>query len=138
MAKILWIEDEARDQLIEYVAPLMRNGHAIELVEDASEGYQRIKESEYDVVIFDLLIKAGDDFKMETKYPGLDLLKKLFDEKNHEIKLDKKKVLVFTVVTNKKIIEQIKNLGITRIKVKERMEKTRLKSFVDEILSENH
>ncbi len=138
MAKILWIEDEARDQLIEYVAPLMRNGHTIELVEDASEGYQRIKESDYDVVIFDLLIKAGENFEMKTKYPGLDLLIKLFDEKNHEIKLDKRKVLVFTVVTNKDIIDQIKNLGITRIKVKERMEKTRLKLFVDEILKEKH
>ena len=137
MAKILWIEDEARDQLIEYVAPLMRNGHTIELVEDASEGYQRIKESEYDVVIFDLLIKAGIDFNMKTKYPGLDLLKKLFIGENPEIKLDKDRVLIFTVVTNPEIIKQIKSMGIHNIKVKERMEKTKLKSFVDEILKQN-
>lgn len=134
MAKILWIEDEARDQLIEYVAPLMRNGHTIDIVEDASEGYQRIKESRYDVVIFDLLIKAGPDFKMEEEYPGLALLKKLFSEENPDIVLDKNSVMVFTVVTNPDIVRQIEDLGITRIKVKEWMEKTKLKSFVDEIL----
>lgn len=134
MAKILWIEDEARDQLIEYVAPLMRDGHTIDIVEDASEGYQRIKESHYDVVIFDLLIKAGPDFKMEEEYPGLALLKRIFSE---GINLDKNCVMVFTVVINPTIIQQIKDLGITRIKVKERMEKTKLKLFVDEILAAN-
>lgn len=138
MAKILWIEDEARDQLIEYVAPLMRDGHTIDIVEDASEGYQRIKESDYDVMIFDLLIKSGPDFKMEDEYPGLKLLIKLFDKQNSEIKLDKNRVMVFTVVTNPTIIDKIKELGIHRIKVKERMEKTKLKSFVDEILLSNN
>jgi len=137
MAKILWVEDEARDQLIEYVAPLMRDGHTIDIVEDASEGYQRIKESDYDVVIFDLLIKAGPDFKMDEEYPGLALLKKIFGNKNTEISLNKNSVMVFTVVTNPVIIQRIKDLGIERIKVKERMEKTKLKMFVDEILNAN-
>ena len=134
MAKILWIEDEARDQLIEYVAPLMRDGHTIDIVEDASEAYQRIKESHYDIVIFDLLIKAGPDFKMEEEYPGYALLKKIFGTENPEIDLDKNSVMIFTVVTNTQIIQKIREMGITKIKVKERMEKTKLKSFVDEIL----
>ena len=128
MAKILWIEDEARDQLIEYVGPLMRDGHTIDIVEDASEGYQRLKESIYDVVIFDLLIKAGTSFKMDEEYPGLALLTKLFKESTAEINIDKNSVMIFTVVTNPDIIQKIKNLGITTIKVKERMEKTKLKS----------
>ena len=68
MARILWIEDEARDQLIEYVGPIMRDGHIIDIVEDATEGYQRLKESFYDVVIFDLLIKSGASFNMEEQY----------------------------------------------------------------------
>ncbi len=134
MAKILWIEDEARDQLIEYVAPLMRNGHTIELVEDATEGYQRLAESDYDVVIFDLLIKAGPGFAMKTEYPGLDLLKKLFGREKENINLNPNKVMVFTVVNSPNIIDEIRQLGIERIKVKERMEKTRLKTYVDEIL----
>jgi len=136
MAKILWIEDEARDQLIEYVGPLMRDGHTIDIVEDASEGYQRLTESNYDVVIFDLLIKSGSNFNMEEEYPGLTLLKRIFGTGNASINLDKNSVMIFTVVTHPKIVQQIQDLGITRIKVKERMEKTRLKSFVDEILKD--
>ncbi len=134
MARILWIEDEARDQLIEYVGPIMRNGHIIEIVEDATEGYQRLKESFYDVVIFDLLIKSGSSFKMEEQYPGLALLKRIFGSKNSEVNIDKNSIMVFTVVTNPDITQQIQELGITRIKFKERMEKTRLQCFVDEIL----
>lgn len=138
MAKILWIEDEARDQLIEYIAPLMRDGHTIDIIEDASEGYRRLQESKFDVIIFDLLIKAGNDFKMEDEYPGLSLLIKLFEKDQSKINIDRNRVMVFTVVTNPDIIKKIENLGITRIKVKERMEKTRLKLFVDEILKENN
>ena len=134
MARILWIEDEARDQLIEYVGPIMRDGHIIDIVEDATEGYQRLKESFYDVVIFDLLIKSGASFNMEEQYPGLALLKRIFNTNNSEFNIDKNSVMVFTVVTNPDIVQQIRDLGITRIKVKERMEKTRLKFFVDEIL----
>ena len=134
MAKILWIDDEAKDQLIEYIGPIIRDGHIVDIVEDATEGYQRLKESRYHVVIFDLLIKSGIGFKMEEQYPGLALLKKIFNSENNEVNIDINSVMVFTVVTNPDIINQIKNLGIIRIKVKERMEKTRLKFFVDEIL----
>ncbi len=138
MAKILWIEDEARDQLLEYIGPLMRAGHTIDIVEDASEGQMKLKETLYDVVIFDLLIKAGPDFKMEDEYPGLSLLKKLFTEGKEEIDIDKDRIMVFTVVMNKNILQQINELGIHRIKMKERMETTRLKSLVDEILEKNN
>ena len=136
MAKILWIEDEARDQLIEYVSPLIRNGHTIDIEEDASNAYNRLKEKQYDVIIFDLLIKSGADFDMDDKYMGLALLKKIFIEDKNKINLDINKILIFTVVTDNKIIQQLKDLGIKseRIKVKERMEKTRLKTLVDEIL----
>lgn len=134
MAKILWVEDEARDQLIEYVGPIMRDGHTIDIVEDATEGYQRLMESTYQVIIFDLLIKAGIGFKREDQYPGLTLLKKIFNIENKEINIDKNSVMVFTVVTNPDIIQQIQDLGITNIQVKKRMEKTKLKFFVDAIL----
>ncbi|MBN1153423.1 hypothetical protein JXB12_00730 [candidate division KSB1 bacterium] len=133
MARILWIEDEARDQLIEYLGPLMRDGHTIDIAEDASEGYIRLQESEYDVVICDLLIKAGDDFNMGDKYPGLSLLTRLFDGE-HDILIPTKRIMVFTVVNSEEIIKNIRLLGITNIHLKERMEKTMLKKYVDEIL----
>ena len=133
MAKILWIEDEARDQLIESIGPLMRDGHTIDIEEDASEGYIRIQENEYDVVICDLLIKAGDDFTMEDKYPGLTLLKKLFGDSQDNL-IPREKVMVFTVVTSEDIVKEIERLGIKNIHFKERMEKTMLKKYVDDIL----
>jgi len=133
MAKILWVEDEARDQLIEYIGPLMRDGHTIDIAEDASEGYIRLQENDYDVVIFDLLIKAGIDFEMEEKYPGLSLLKRLFGSNETKI-IEIEKVMVFTVVNDKSIVDEIHDLGIQNIQFKERMEKIMLKRYVDEIL----
>ncbi|NOZ62285.1 MAG: hypothetical protein GXO74_11435 [Calditrichaeota bacterium] len=137
MARILWIEDEAKDQLIEYVAPLLRAGHFVELVGDASEAYQRLNEARFDVIIFDLLIGIGDDFVADTDYPGLDLLIKLFRDDSKAPRIDKNRVIVFTVVTNPNIIDEIKNLGIQNIKTKQQMHRTMLMRFVEEVLAKN-
>ena len=131
MAKILWIEDEARSQLLEYLPPLMRAGHTIDIVESASDGYTSLQDNFYDVVIFDLLIKAGDNPAMEGDLPGLMLLRKVF---HSPITLSPQRVVVFTAVQKKVIIDEIKKMGVKRIKVKERMEKTKLKHYVDEVL----
>ncbi len=137
MARILWIEDEARDQLIEYVGPIMRNGHIIDIVEDASEGYQRLKEAIFDVIICDLLIKAGSDYSFDAQYPGLALLKRLFNDGNDIPDHIKNRIMVFTAVVDAEIIQQIKDLGIKRIRTKKNMEKTKLRFFVEEILTAN-
>jgi len=131
MAKILWVEDEARSQLLEFLPPLMRAGYTIDIVESATEGYTYIQDNFYDVVIFDLLIKAGKNPAMEGDYPGLMLLRKVFGSPKT---LSPDQVLVFTAVQKKSIIDEIKGMGISQIKVKERMEKTNLKRYVDEIL----
>lgn len=131
MPKILWVEDEARSQLLEFLPPLMRAGHTIDIVESATEGYIYLQDNFYDVVIFDLLIKAGSNPAMEGNYPGLVLLKKVFGEPKM---LSPEKALVFTAVQTETIIQEIKNMGISRIKVKERMEQTKLKQYVDEVL----
>ena len=134
MAKILWIEDEAKDRLLEYLAPLIHDGHIVDIAEDASEGYHRLKETRYDAIIFDLLIKAGLSFNMNEEYPGLALLRKIFVEEKNSLGLNKNRIMVFTVVINQAIINEIKGMGIDNIKVKERMERTRLKLLIDELL----
>ena len=134
MSKVLWIEDEAKDQLIEYLAPLIHAGHIVDIAEDASEGYLRLKETQYDVIIFDLLIKAGLDFSMDEEYPGLALLRKIFIEEENSLRLNKDRIMVFTVVMSSEINDDIKKMGIKNIKVKERMERTKLKTLIDEIL----
>ena len=137
MARILWIEDEAKDQLIEYVAPLLRAGHFVELVGDASEAFRRLGEAEFDVIIFDLLIGIGDDFVTETDYPGLDLLRRLFSGDPEVPKIAKDRFILFTAVKNPKIIDEIKDLGINNIKTKQQMHRTMLKQFVEEVLARN-
>ncbi len=137
MARILWIEDEAKDQLIEYIAPLLRAGHFVELVGDASEAYQRLKEASFDVIIFDLLIGIGEDFVASSDYPGLDLLMRLFRDDPNAPKIDKDRVIIFTVVTNPDIINEIKDLGIKNIKTKQQMHRTMLMQFVEKVLASN-
>lgn len=131
MAKILWVEDEARSQLLEFLPPLMRAGHTIDIVESATDGYTCLQDNSYDVVIFDLLIKAGINPAMEGDYPGLMLLRKVFSP---PITLSTDTAIVFTAVQDKSIIDEIKNMGVSRIKVKERMEKTKLKQYVEEVI----
>ena len=137
MAKILWIEDEAKDQLIEYLAPLIHDGHVVDIAEDATEAYYHLLESRYEVIIFDLLIKSGADFGMNEQYPGLALLRRIFKDENNKLGLDTRRIMIFSVVTNKEIVNEIKGMGIENIRAKERMEMTRLKTFVDDILKEN-
>ena len=134
MAKILWIEDEAKDQLIEYLAPLIHDGHVVDIAEDATEAYFHLLESRYDVIIFDLLIKSGADFGMNEQYPGLALLQRIFKDEHNKLGLDTKRIMIFSVVTSREIIKEIKEMGIENVRPKERMEMTRLKTFVDEIL----
>ena len=77
MKRILWIEDEGKIELIQYKAPLVRGGYAVDIVSNATEAVQLLKEKRYDAIIFDLIFPCGDEFETDEDYVGLELLRRL-------------------------------------------------------------
>jgi len=107
MLKILWIEDEAKTFLSEFMGPVMREGNLIEIAETASEAVEFLKSTNYDIVICDLILPAGAFFKGEQlEYGGLSFLKWISDEDSFDLN----KIVVFTVVGNPEIHRKIRDL----------------------------
>lgn len=139
MKKILWVEDEARDQLLELLGPVWHAGYFVDIAEDKVTALKKIKEGEYDAYIFDLIIKKGDISDVpEGESPknmiyGLELLEEIFGE-NSKIHIDPSKCAVFSVVGRKDIHERIRELGIMNIIVKKEMSRTELKEIIESII----
>lgn len=138
MERILWIEDEGKIELIQFKRPLVREGYSVDIASDATEAVQLLKEKRYDALVFDLIIPCGENFESDEYYVGLDLLKKLINEKiNGIVKYDPSQIMVFTVVNAPDAHKKIKDLGVETISVKSRTELTDLKEQVDALLGKS-
>ncbi len=130
MKKVLWLEDQYED-LIDYSSPLARINYLVEPVNSVSEALEKLKKEEYDLYIFDLKTIPGDalewqeldDRKREENpdfdpYLGLELLRYLNNSRKNqdklwqEIKFDFGKVIVFSVVSDKDIFDELESFGI--------------------------
>ena len=137
MRKILWIEDEGKIELIQYKAPLFRAGYAVDIASNATEAIQLLREKGYDAIIFDLIFPCGDGFETKEIYVGLELLKRLIKQEIEGVgKYDPAKIMVFTVVNDSKIHDQIKELGVKTILGKRLNELDDLKNCVDGLFEE--
>jgi len=93
---ILWIEDEIDDVLYEMQLPFIKEGYYIDKVKKASDALKKIEEgnlSKYDFIIIDIMLPHGENFNMDEPYEGLEILKKLMDEK-----YSKERIIVYTIV----------------------------------------
>jgi len=139
MKKILWIEDEAKDQLLELLGPVWQAGYFVDIAEDKSTALNKIKKEEYDAYVFDLIIKRGQmtdalaEEVAEDPIYGIELIREIFD-KDSGIHVDPSKCAVFSVVERKKIHDEIKEYGITNIIVKKEMSRTTLKEIIESII----
>lgn len=146
--RVLWIEDEGDSALADYAGPVLIAGHSLEIVSDATEAAKRLQQSQYDVVIFDLIINAGsgkewqqldEESRREGRDPylGLCLLRSIFNKgKSQGIKLSipwlsPEKAAVFTVVADPQIHAEIRSFGIENISVKARSDLSILKKIID-------
>jgi len=80
--RILWIEDEAKIELIQYKTPLVRAGYSVDIASDATEAIELLRQKKYDALIFDLIFPCGDEFATKEDYVGLELLKRLVKKKS--------------------------------------------------------
>ena len=135
MKKVLWVEDEARDQLLELLGPVWQAGYFVDIAEDKMTALKKIQTEEYDAYIFDLIIKKGEmsdtseEEFMADSIHGLDLIKEIFAE-DSEINVDPSKCAVFSVVGRRDIHEEIRKCGIEKISVKKEMSRTMLREII--------
>lgn len=130
MVKILWIEDEGNTDLIQYKQPLVEAGYAVDVAETAAEAFDMLSLMEYDVYIIDLLLPQEGGLEGHIELPGVEILKKIVKE----FKVNSDKIIVFTVVNDKDVHDEIRNLGVKRIIVKGLHPIDFLKKEVDKIL----
>lgn len=124
--KILWLEDEG-ENFSAYRSTLFRAGYLVDVVESISDAIKKLREENYVAVIFDIKVLPGDDpgwialdqqklKENPDSYLGLELMCSLFKPEkanvpiNPPIRLDPKKVIVFSVVFDKG--EEIASFGI--------------------------
>jgi CheY-like chemotaxis protein len=130
MKKVLWVEDQFED-LMDYSSRLARIGYVVDPVRSVTDALERLGNQEYAVYIFDLKILPGDDpewqaldeKKREEKpqfdpYLGLELLRFLDKARQEKDELGKKfkfafsKVIVFSVVNDKYVYDELESFGI--------------------------
>lgn len=130
MKKVLWVEDQFED-LMDYSSRLARIDYLVDPVKSVSEALERLKNQEYAAYIFDLKILPGDDPEWwaldERKrkenpnfdpYLGLELLRfldkarQVKDDLWEKIKFDFNKVIVFSVVIDKEVYDELQSFGI--------------------------
>jgi|GEM_PF-4326287 len=149
--RVLWIEEEG-DDLSYYAAPLLLAGYAVDIAHSVTEAIARLQEDVYDVVICDLLLNAGQSpewQKLDSEigeqrkelYLGLHFLRAVFSSDRARVALDgasmsisPDRVAVFTVVSDPDVHDELREMGVAKIKVKGRSHLAILKEIAEEIL----
>jgi hypothetical protein len=130
MKKMLWLEDQYKD-LVDYSSRLGRINFLVEPVNSVTGALEKLKNKEYDAYVFDLKILPGDAPKWQElderkrqenphfdSYLGLELLRFLDKARKNQdqlwkkIKFDFNKVIVFSVVNDKDVFDELESFGI--------------------------
>jgi CheY-like chemotaxis protein len=130
MVRILWIEDEGNTDLIQYKQPLVEAGYVVDVVETATEAFDTLNGDRYDLYIVDLLLPQEDAFQEYVEFPGVEILKRMIDKYN----IRPENVMVFTVVNDEEVHDDIQKLGVRRIVVKRLQNIDFLKKEVENLL----
>lgn len=125
---ILWLEDDA-DKLMGLVRPLEKDGHKIIVTYNEVEALEKIEKYNFDLILLDIIIPTGvKDDKGDIPFVGMELLKII---KEKQINTP---ILVLTVVRHKDMIDEMYNLGATKVLEKGACLPTKLKEEIYEIL----
>lgn len=105
--KILWIEDDAKI-LMGLVRPLENDGHKIIIAEDEKDSLKLIKQSDFDLILLDIIIPTGiKGDNGNFTLVGMRLLETLL------IKMKiKTPIIVLSVVRDNEIIEKMYKMGV--------------------------
>jgi two-component system, OmpR family, alkaline phosphatase synthesis response regulator PhoP len=129
MAEILWIEDDF-NELEPIVLPLKKAGHAITIAPDAKDAIKLLEKKRFDLILLDILLPSGEK-KIEriADWTGLELMKVI-----RKRKIDTP-VIVFTVVLDRELEDELNGLNVKKILIKGRILPSKLKSDVEGILN---
>ncbi|MCP5107409.1 MAG: hypothetical protein GY950_28740, partial [bacterium] len=127
---ILWMEDQY-EELYDYSRGLIKKGYRFDSVKSVSGALGKLKTGAYGIYVFDLKVLPGDDPEWQKldeelrgenvdfdSYLGLELLRFLHREKEaqsetwQDIKFNFKRVIVFSVVANADIRDELEGYGV--------------------------
>ncbi len=157
--KVLWIEDNADNDLYHLTSPVYIDGRfQLDIASNASEAHYYLNERGYDVIIVDIRIPPGKDQDWHDKFKqlqrkketnsnrlGLELLRCIFDERERQptLKVDKnlapQRYGVFTVERHEELRDDLHKLKLNDIKYRRKnamMPHTALLDFIEEISRE--
>jgi hypothetical protein len=155
--RVLWIEDQARYDLVELAAPVhIDRRFDLVVAETASEGIARLLEDHYDAIIVDIRIDPGDNQDWVKLYQqsdgkviarlGLQLLYTILGHPKARISLGDKRptwlkaemIGVLSIETEKELSEHLTKLKITQFRHKSAASPpTVLLEMVESLLSQS-
>lgn len=127
--RILWIEDDA-DMLMGLVRPLERDGHEIIVAKNEQEALEKVKESDFDLILFDIIIPTGIKGDVgDVPFVGMRLLE------NFLIKMKiGTPIIVLSVVRDQNMINEVLEIGVKKVLPKGAYLPSELKEEVYEVL----
>ena len=153
--KVLWIEDNADNDLYHLTSPVYIEGrYQLDIATSASEAFFYLNKRAYDVVIIDIRIPPGKDPNWKKKYEtlrtaknsnssrlGLELLRTIFDKNGGStLKIEQNLISehygVFTVERREELEPDLEDLDLLELKYKRKnamMPHTALLDFIAEV-----
>lgn len=159
-AKVLWIEDNADNDLYHLTSPVYIDGQFnLDIATNASEAYYYLNQRGYDVIIVDIRIPPGKDPTWRSKHDslrksnnvnssrlGLELLRCIFGENQSQptLKVDQnmsaERYGIFTVERHDELKAELNKLKLNEIKYQRKnaiMPHTALLDFIKKVSEEN-
>lgn len=129
---ILWIEDDYR-QLIDLIKPMQNAGYIFDFAIDEKDALDKLQNRIYDLIILDIIIPedVNSEILEHSLFIGLRLAKKIIREKKITVP-----ILVCSVVNDQRIIDELNELGITKILNKGRILPSQMKIELESMLED--
>lgn len=125
---IAWIEDDY-DVIHPVVFPLEKAGYQIVNFHNTKDALDRLEQiRQTDLILLDLLLPPGADGRDFGDYPGIQFFRELREV--HQVRTP---VIVFSVLSQSHILEELKKLGAADI-IRKPVRPSELKERVERVL----
>jgi len=122
MSRILIVEDDTMIRAL-YKRVLEKDGHQVEEASDGNEGFSKMFEGGYDLVLLDIMLPGMN---------GLDVIKKLKDESTPKVK--NKKLVILSNLDDQTVKSDSDFYGADGYLVKSNLDVTKLTEILSKYL----
>ena len=130
MTSILWIEDDVYSLFEPMMHEFLKVGYKVSSATNKKEALNLLENNSFDLIILDILLPSGDAQPSEFRqFVGMDLLEELV------ARGIKTPVMIFSIVTDKEIIEKANKLGVKDFINKGHITPRELKDYADRCLN---